>query len=902
MRKLIVVMVVGIFSATLAHATNGRGGTPPRAPRSDASAKPCVDSDPADDPVILGSVKIANFNGKSLEQWDTCKGKYVEQWDCNGGQLSPGNFHFCESGCAKGVCLPPPPPPVCVDHDEMDPSKPNPQSLLTPSFVELSVNGKVVETHLDKCFLDPPQLQMIGEAVCTQDHTGWMPTLQPCPAGTQCQLNGSGMAYCGKTATLNTCTDLNPKPDLTNNAGVSFSLNKNPAQTVPNKCLADVPALVANYSQFADKKAKTVLDMVCQDIDKDGMPDLPGAPVAVLCPDTQICKDGACVVVPIPAPVCGNSQVEAGEQCDDGNIKDGDGCSAKCLKESSDKDKDGIIDEQDNCPTVPNKSQVDADKDGIGDACDDCIKVNFPPTDQPNACNQINQQIVDSDRDGIEDSKDNCPYIANVDQMDVNGNKIGDGCEPGAVSGKCPVGNVLYPSEILTADVDGNGIYDACEFPKLISHDVQQIAGDLSSFAPSISGNGHAVAFSSNASSLVVGDSNGKQDVFLWNALDGTVKRVSVGESGQEGNDDARFQDISTDGSTVVIQSSSGNLTQDDVLGKNADIFTYDIKSAKVARVSFDVSQCNMTESFLPVVNANGCAVAFAAISGVAPDYSIYGSPQYGPSDVLPANKFSRIRRHDRSTGKIADVGNSYDLSDSQKYNRSAISADGNVIAFQTMSALIPGSDSGTELDVYVSNSATGQLTLVSARPDGKAGNHQSEWPSISADGNVVAFESLAHDLGPVDDDAAGDSYGNGSADVYVRDLKTSTTELVSLAIDGQLFGKLPCGNPDISADGRYVVFTAGKSEIVTTNPVDPAEQLLQGVYVYDRQSKMTKKVANLPTPAGTFDGAPDNGYAPAISADGRFIAFVTRESLTAKDTTGLSDIYLVVNPLWPKP
>lgn len=81
---------------------------------------------------------------------------------------------------------------------------------------------------------------------------------------------------------------------------------------------------------------------------------------------------------PPPAPVCGNNQREGNEECDDGNIVGGDGCSAQCTNEApvvlpppvQDRDGDGILDNVDNCPDIPNADQADDNQNGVGNACE----------------------------------------------------------------------------------------------------------------------------------------------------------------------------------------------------------------------------------------------------------------------------------------------------------------------------------------------------------------------------------------------------------------------------------------------------------------------------------------------------------------------------------------------------
>jgi len=90
---------------------------------------------------------------------------------------------------------------------------------------------------------------------------------------------------------------------------------------------------------------------------------------------------------------------------------------------SPDGDGDGIPDETDNCPAVSNADQMDSDGDGLGDACDE-------PTP------------TDTDNDGVIDTEDNCPSVSNQDQMDSDGDGVGDACEE-------PIPSPEFPSQVI---------------------------------------------------------------------------------------------------------------------------------------------------------------------------------------------------------------------------------------------------------------------------------------------------------------------------------------------------------------------------------------------------------------------------------------------------------------------
>ena len=167
-------------------------------------------------------------------------------------------------------------------------------------------------------------------------------------------------------------------------------------------------------------------------------------------------------------------------------------------------------------------------------------------------------------------------------------------------------------------------------------------------------------------------------------------------------------------------------------------------------------------------------------------------------------------------------------------------------------------------------------IERVSVADDGTQGNDVSSVLSISADGRYVAFTSNASNLVP------GDT--NGFGDIFVYDRQTDTIERVSVASDGTQ-GNDRSVAPSISADGRYVAFVSYASNLVPGDTNGASD-----IFVYDRQTDTIERVS-LAADGTEGDRASDS---PSISADGRYVAFVSYASnLVSGDTNGETDVFV---------
>jgi large repetitive protein len=152
--------------------------------------------------------------------------------------------------------------------------------------------------------------------------------------------------------------------------------------------------------------------------------------------------------------------------------------------------------------------------------------------------------------------------------------------------------------------------------------------------------------------------------------------------------------------------------------------------------------------------------------------------------------------------------------------------------------------------------------------------------PKVSADGRFVVFTSFAADLVPSDT--------NGQADVFVHDRSTGATSRVSVASGGtQGSGGSFTGGHDISADGRFVTFTSGMTNLVTGDSNGRAD-----VFIHDRTSGVTSRVSVATGGAQSMSGG--NLGPTSVGGDGRFVAFgSTLAGLVVDDSNGTSDVFV---------
>jgi Tol biopolymer transport system component len=376
---------------------------------------------------------------------------------------------------------------------------------------------------------------------------------------------------------------------------------------------------------------------------------------------------------------------------------------------------------------------------------------------------------------------------------------------------------------------------------------------DGGSERPSVSRDGRFVAFQSAAMNLVPGDVNGKVDIFVKDLATGEVDLVSRSTTGMQADDNASWPSISADGRYVAFSSGADNLVAGVTSSSTGShVFVRDRQQGTTIAADRTIAGTIGTGSATSAsISANGRKVAFLSIShnlvaGVDEQSLVdayvkdldsgnivlisrasgpSGTPSNGTtsevrisadgtqaafvttaSNLGTANSLEKVYRrgtvNDAPLVLVSRAAGANGAAADADAERPAISADGNVVAFQSAAENLSGLDTTGTTDVYTRSISATTVSLMSRANGflGAAADDISFTPSISDDGNRVAFGTYSDNIGADDND-------NGM-NVYVRDRTANTTTYVSRASGAAgLPGGENSDQPAISGDGRWVAF-----------------------------------------------------------------------------------------------
>ena len=362
-----------------------------------------------------------------------------------------------------------------------------------------------------------------------------------------------------------------------------------------------------------------------------------------------------------------------------------------------------------------------------------------------------------------------------------------DGTEANDLSGGSAISSdgrfvtyVSFATNLISGDT--NSVPDVFLFDRQ-THTTERISvasdgtegNGMSGETPAISGDGRFVTYASEASNLVAGDTNGSEDIFVFDRQTHTTERVSVASDGSEANGFSFDQSISADGRYVTFLSWASNLVAGDTNGLG-DIFVFDRQTNTTERVSVASD------------GTEGNSVSFDAT--ISPDgrYVTYASEA---SNLVPGdtNNTFDIFVFDRQTHTTERISVASDGTQANDQSQGpTISADNRFVTyFSNASNLVSGDTNGTA-DIFVYDRVAHTTTRLSVAADGTEANGFSQFPSISADGHEVIYTSLASNLVP------GDT--NDVSDVFLAQIGPVTPPVDGVVKDGDDGDNILTGTP----------------------------------------------------------------------------------------------------------
>ena len=281
--------------------------------------------------------------------------------------------------------------------------------------------------------------------------------------------------------------------------------------------------------------------------------------------------------------------------------------------------------------------------------------------------------------------------------------------------------------------------------------------GNGNSSEPAMAGDGRLIAFTSRADNLVANDLNEASDIFVHERYLGRTRRVSVSSAGVEGDGPSSSPEVSPDGRYVVFVSGAENLVNYDGNGRE-DVFLHDLESRQTTMITFSVLPKMLGgQIHAPSISIFGYYATFSSSLS-----NLVAGDQNGMWDsfVWAMPPLGNLRRASVTSGGIAANGTTFHTSICTLWRFIAFSSDANNLSTE---------DDNDVFNVFVHDQIRGRTSLVSVGMDGQPANGDSNGLStypgtrwMSAHGRFVAFNSLADNLVPDDD--------NEIMDLFVRD------------------------------------------------------------------------------------------------------------------------------------
>lgn len=404
-----------------------------------------------------------------------------------------------------------------------------------------------------------------------------------------------------------------------------------------------------------------------------------------------------------------------------------------------------------------------------------------------------------------------------------------------------------------------------------------------------LSSDGRFVLFATNSTNIVPGqsDSNGQDDVFLFDRVSGTSQLVSRASTAPAttGSSLSAPIGVSANGEWVLFDSVANNLISAVTDANSAyDVFLFNRVSQQTALISRDSSN--------PSNTANGSSRA-KAISADGQSIVLTTMGTNLVAGVVDANNAQDAVLFDRTNSTAILLSRSFGSATTTANAASSVatvSANGNAVALDSEATDLIGNltDANDSSDVFVFDRSNGNNTLVSRAFANirMTGNRESSTKFMSRDGRWVVYSSRSTNVieGMVD--------RNDVEDVFLFDRATGTQILVSRALGSSTTS--PNGysiGTSISDDGRWITYFSSATNILG-GLVD--SNFLEDAFLYDRETQTTTLMSH--SAASATQTAEGTSLPRAISADGRWVVLESMAynlDATVNDSNQREDVYL---------
>jgi hypothetical protein len=384
-----------------------------------------------------------------------------------------------------------------------------------------------------------------------------------------------------------------------------------------------------------------------------------------------------------------------------------------------------------------------------------------------------------------------------------------------------------------------------------------------------ISPDGQFVAFVGNVGAIPAANTA----IYLWDAQTGTNTAVSLNVSNAlPASTLCDWPTVDSTGRYVAFVCNAPNMVTNLIAGE-FNLFVRDAQTGTTRLVNVDTNgiATGVDPSVRPCLSADGRFVAFNC-----PDAGIVANDHNHANDVfvrdLGAETTHLISNHDPSLPSVTGSGINW-------LSSFSVSTNGRYVAFASIADYLVPNDTNGLRDVFVRDVVEGTNILASAAANGAVCSGQSSEPAISGDGRYVAFASWATNL------VGGDT--NKARDIFVRDLQSGTTSLVSVSTNGVSPGDASSEfPPSISIDGRYVLFVSAARNL-TTNQFPPVLDL------FLRDLQLGKTYRPSPDSSGLYSATQGT-----MTPDGRYVLFIWGNWMSIWDSQSSTWIYTNSSPL----